>query len=88
MKPQSVTISTEEIRLDSLLKFAAVVGTGGAAKYLIQAELVAVNGAIDTRRSRKVTAGDRIEILDEDSPDQVLIELIVVAGTNESGIAT
>jgi ribosome-associated protein len=80
MESQEVAIVTDEIRLDSLLKYAAIVGTGGEAKYLIQSELVAVNGAIDTRRSRKVVAGDRIEIFDEDNRDHRLVELIVTSG--------
>lgn len=82
METQEVAIVTDEIRLDSLLKFAGVVGTGGAAKYLIQAELVTVNGTIDTRRSRKVTVGDRIEIRDEEDPRRTIIELIVGGGAN------
>ena len=32
---EKITIETEYIKLDSLLKFAAVVGTGGEAKYVI-----------------------------------------------------
>ena len=35
-----VEISTEFIKLDALLKFAALVGTGGEAKYVIAEGLV------------------------------------------------
>jgi len=77
MENIEVEIHTAEIRLDGLLKFAAVVGTGGEAKYLIQSGLVAVNEDVDRRRSRKVRAGDRVFILDEENPDEALVEIYI-----------
>ena len=55
-----VEISTEFIKLDALLKFAALVGTGGEAKYVIAEGLVEVNGETCTMRGRKIRPGDRV----------------------------
>lgn len=49
------------IRLDQLLKLQGVVGTGGQAKIVIQSGAVRVNGEVETRRGRKLRAGDVVE---------------------------
>ena len=41
---ETITIETEFIKLDALLKFAALTGTGGEAKQVITDGMVAVNG--------------------------------------------
>lgn len=48
------------IKLDQFLKVVGVVSTGGQAKVLIQAGQVVVNGAVETRRGRKLRSGDRV----------------------------
>jgi ribosome-associated protein len=53
---------TAPIKLDQFLKLQGLVGTGGQAKLLIQDGLVLVNGTVETRRGRKLTAGDRISV--------------------------
>ena len=53
------------IKLDQFLKLEGLVSTGGEAKSLIQNEQVFVNGEIETRRGRKLTAGDVVELDDE-----------------------
>ncbi|MFC1573087.1 RNA-binding S4 domain-containing protein [Candidatus Eisenbacteria bacterium] len=68
-------IHTPEIRLDGALKFSAMVGTGGEAKFLIQSGLVRVNGEVETRRSHRVRSGDRIELLDEDGQLRAILEV-------------
>ena len=55
---EKITIETEYIKLDSLLKFAAVVGTGGEAKYVISEGMVSVNGEVCTMRGKKIRPGD------------------------------
>ena len=57
---EKITIETEYIKLDSLLKFAAVVGTGGEAKYVISEGLVTVNGEVCTMRGKKLRPGDKV----------------------------
>ena len=56
----NIPITTEYIKLDALLKFAGVVGTGGEAKQAIEAGEVAVNGEICTMRGKKLRPGDRV----------------------------
>ena len=58
---EKIKINTEFIKLDSLLKFAALVGTGGEAKYVITEGFVSVNGEVCTMRGRKIYPGDRVE---------------------------
>ncbi len=58
---ETIQIETEFIKLDSLLKFAALVGTGGEAKYAIQEGMVKVNGEICTMRGKKIRPGDTVD---------------------------
>lgn len=53
-----VSINTEIIKLDAFLKWAAIVGSGAQAKFLIQDGLVSVNGEICTQRGKKLIKGD------------------------------
>ena len=62
---QEVKITTEYIKLDALLKFAALVGTGGEAKEVIQEGQVKVNGEVCTMRGKKCRPGDIIEFAGE-----------------------
>ena len=55
---EKITINTDFIKLDSLLKFAAVVGTGGEAKYVISEGMVNVNGEVCTMRGKKLRNAD------------------------------
>ena len=57
---ETVNINTEYIKLDALLKYAALVGTGGEAKTVIAEGLVTVNGEVCTMRGKKIRAGDRV----------------------------
>jgi len=58
---ETIQIETEFIKLDSLLKFAALVGTGGEAKYAIQEGMVKVNGEVCTMRGKKIRPGDTVD---------------------------
>ncbi len=53
-----ITITTEFIKLQDLLKLANLVGTGGEAKIIIQNGDVSVNGEICTMRGKKIRPGD------------------------------
>jgi ribosome-associated protein len=48
------------IQLDQFMKLEGLVGTGGQAKLVIQGGEVLVNGVIETRRKKKLKAGDKI----------------------------
>ena len=58
---EQIAITTEYIKLDALLKYAALVGSGGEAKTVIVEGLVKVNGEVCTMRGKKLRAGDRAE---------------------------
>ena len=57
---EKISIVTEYIKLDSLLKLAALVGTGGEAQYVISEGMVTVNGEVCTQRGKKLHPGDRV----------------------------
>ena len=58
---EMITITTEYIKLQDLLKLAAA--TGGEAKLLIQDGEVLVNGEVCTMRGKKLRPGDVVEAL-------------------------
>jgi ribosome-associated protein len=51
----------EHITLDALLKATGRAASGGDAKALIAAGSVLVNGQAETRRGRKLRAGDVVQ---------------------------
>lgn len=65
MPENTVKITTEFIKLDALLKFASMVGSGGEAKMLIQDGQVTVNGEVCTMRGKKIRVGDKVAIIGE-----------------------
>jgi ribosome-associated protein len=64
-KVRVVEIEEEPIELYKILKFESMVQSGGEAKHVIAEGLVGVNGEIETRKSRKIIAGDIIEFEEE-----------------------
>ena len=56
--PISVTIGTEFIKLESAMKLANILPSGGAAKNEIQDGQVTVNGEVCTMRGKKLYPGD------------------------------
>lgn len=56
-----IPIREEFIRLDSLLKLAVLVGSGGEAKQAILDGYAAVNGEVCTQRGRKIRPGDLVD---------------------------
>lgn len=61
---KEILIETEYIRIDQLLKYANIAGTGGEAKILIKEGLVKVNGEIVTQRGKKIRHEDIVEFED------------------------
>ena len=57
-----VTIDTEFIRLDAMLKLVGATDTGGQAKFAIQNGMVKVNGEVCTQRGKKMRQGDTAEM--------------------------
>jgi ribosome-associated protein len=56
-----VEIRQEPIELYKLLKVDNMVESGGEAKLVIAEGLVRVNGVVETRKRKKIVAGDIIE---------------------------
>lgn len=61
---KTVKIHTEYIKLDDLLKFAGVLGSGGRAKAVIVDGLVKVDGEVCTMRGKKLRGGETVEFED------------------------
>ena len=57
----NVTINTEFIRLDGLLKFSGLAESGGFAKQVITGGEVMVNGKTRKERGAKIYPGDIVE---------------------------
>ncbi|MBL36841.1 MAG: RNA-binding protein [Xanthomonadales bacterium] len=57
---RTVEINKEPVELYKILKFEGLTATGGEAKLFIGDGQVTVNGDIETRRRRKMVAGDVI----------------------------
>ena len=66
-----VLINREPVELYKILKFEGLVSTGGEAKMVIAEGMVAVNGEIETRKRKKMVAGDVIEF----SEQQYVLEM-------------
>jgi RimJ/RimL family protein N-acetyltransferase/ribosome-associated protein YbcJ (S4-like RNA binding protein) len=61
---QSIVLEKEPGELYKILKFENLVNSGGEAKHMIAQGDVRVNGQIETRKRKKIVAGDRIEFED------------------------
>ncbi len=59
---EKLTIHTENIQLDQLLKWAGIVESGGQVKLMLEDEIIKVNGNIETARRRRLYEGDIVEI--------------------------
>lgn len=70
-KQLKVIINTEYIKLDSLLKYAGIVETGGIGKEIIAEKRIKFNGEVCTQRGKKVRRGDHVQI------DEIETEIIV-----------
>ena len=58
---QEIPITTEYIKLESFMKLANMVESGGMAKNYILNEEVKVNGEVCVMRGKKLRPGDRVE---------------------------
>jgi len=68
-----ISIHTEFIKLDSLLKYAGVAETGGEAKEMVLDSIVSVNGEVCTMRGKKIRKGDTILVTFEDGEVEINI---------------
>jgi ribosome-associated protein len=62
---RDVEVRDDGIRLGQLLKLAGLVEHGAAAREVLDAGEVTVNGRAETRRGRQLGAGDVVALGDE-----------------------
>ncbi len=60
--PVNVAIDDASIKLGQFLKLANLVESGSAAKELLAAGVVRVNGQPETRRGRQLVNGDLVSV--------------------------
>ena len=63
---KEIKVETDLIKLDSFMKWAAIVSSGAEAKMYIQNGEVKYNGEIEVRRGKKIFTGDVIEFQGEE----------------------
>ncbi len=74
MEKMNITIKTEYIKLDQLLKFSALAESGSMAKEMITDGIVSVNGETCMMRGKKIRAGDTVTVDFEDGTVEVEVE--------------
>ena len=62
---RDVEITQEPVELYKILKFEGLASSGAEAKSVVADGLVRVNGTIETRKRKKIVAGDTIEFGDD-----------------------
>jgi len=72
MQQLDFQLDREFVELNQLLKLAGLCDSGGAGKALVAGGAVRVDGMVETRKTCKIRAGQRVEV------DDVCID--VVAG--------
>ena len=61
---ETITIRTEKIQLDQLLKKEGIIETGGQVRFLLDDKMVYLNGALVTENRRQIHVGDILKIVD------------------------
>lgn len=59
----NISIKSEYIKLDALLKFAGLAMTGGEAKLAVESGEVKLNGEVCRVKGKKIRPGDSVEYL-------------------------
>jgi ribosome-associated protein len=59
-EPRPIVVSATPIELCQFLKFGGLTDSGGEAKRAISDGEVLLNDVVETRKGRKLTAGDRV----------------------------
>ena len=59
---QKVSIHTDYIQLDQLLKWIGITSTGGQVKVFIDTQSVLVNNVLCEEKRKKIKIGDIVEI--------------------------
>jgi ribosome-associated protein len=75
---KEIQIQREPAELYKLLKFEGLASSGGEAKAVIAGGLVKVNGEVETRKRKKITAGDIVEFAGEKFHVQLIALLLAI----------
>ena len=59
---RAVIVKESPIELCQFLKFGGLTESGGEAKQLISEGLVTLNGVVETRKRKKLEAGDKVTL--------------------------
>ena len=62
MELEKIVIRTENIQLDQFLKWIGVIESGAQVKFMLEDQLILVNGNIETARRRRLFPGDKVEV--------------------------
>lgn len=63
---RDVILKFEPVELFKILKFESMASSGGVAKLAIESGDVLVNGEVETRKRKKIVAGDVVEFNGEE----------------------
>lgn len=66
MPRHSFQLDDDFIELHVLLKLLALAPSGGAAKAMIAAGEVSVDGVVETRKARKIRANQVVRVADDE----------------------
>lgn len=58
----NVLLTSSPVELYKILKFEGIAASGAEAKMMIEQGMVLVNNETETRKRRKIVAGDSIQI--------------------------
>lgn len=65
MNQETVSIHTDYIQLDQLLKYANILATGGQVIVLLEEEQITLNGVLITEKRKKIYPNDVVTIANE-----------------------
>ncbi len=75
---KTIEINREPAELYKLLKFEGLASSGGEAKTVIAEGLVKLNGEVETRKRKKIIAGDIVEFAGEKFHVQLIALLLAI----------
>ena len=61
---ETISIRTEKIQLVQLLKREGIIETGGQVRFLLEDQMVYLNGELVKEKRRQIRVGDVLKIVD------------------------
>ncbi|WP_338111899.1 RNA-binding S4 domain-containing protein [Rhodocyclus tenuis] len=66
MTQHTFPLDREFIELNILLKLLGIASSGGAAKAMVAAGLVSVDGVVESRKTRKLRGNETVRVGDDE----------------------